>query len=52
MIWQCGAIVKLKETYANDRLIRINKFISRVPKNFCNLFYYYCQTLLNFSAKI
>jgi hypothetical protein len=41
MIWQCGATVKLKYTYANEGLIRFNKFFSRIPKDFYNLFYYY-----------
>ena len=26
---------------ANDGLIRLNKFISGITKNLCNLFYYY-----------
>ena len=37
MIWQCDATV----TRANDELIRLNKFISRITKNLCSLFYYY-----------
>jgi hypothetical protein len=45
-------------TCANNRLIKINKFVSRITDDLCNLFYYYCQTLLrninmtpqNFSA--
>jgi hypothetical protein len=29
-------------TYANDRLIRLNKFVSRFTDGFCNLFFYQC----------
>jgi hypothetical protein len=34
MIWQCGYIKYI----ANDGLIRFNKSISWITKNFCNLF--------------
>ena len=37
MIWQHGATV----TCANDGLIRLNKFVSRIIEDLCNLFYYY-----------
>jgi hypothetical protein len=37
MIWQYDATV----TYANDGLIRLNKFVSQIIEDFCNLFYYY-----------
>ena len=43
----------LKETYANDGLIRLNKFVSRITEDFCNLFYYYypntrCDTFIHY----
>ena len=28
-------------TCVNDELIRLNKFVSRITENFCNLFFYY-----------
>ena len=35
MIWQRGATVK----YANDELIKLNKFVSRITDGFYNLFF-------------
>jgi hypothetical protein len=35
MIWQYSATV----TYANDGLIRLNKFVSRITNKFYNLFF-------------
>ena len=36
MIWQGGATA---HTYANDGLISLNKFVSRITDGFCNLFF-------------
>jgi len=33
--------IVLQYIFANDRLIRLNKFVSRITVDFCNLFYYY-----------
>ena len=43
MIWQRYATV----TYANNELVRLNKFVSYITKDLYNLFYYYYPNVLD-----